>query len=176
MDKERQCMGLGLIHHQSNMQMKDRFPTWGKEEGWGEIGPLPCFLILFQRCSALGWEWWKLDRMKSNGSSLYVSSWLFVDPAADYIVSMMLEEQGCGRAGSVCSELYFRAACLQAQHWTLCVCGKRLVAHSRRRGSHLFPKSLQRAFYEYHYEGESDIGKAHWTLCGRPEYHSWVCQ
>lgn len=40
-------------------------------------------------------------RTKRAGSSLYVSSWRFVDPPADHIVSTMLEEQGCGRARSV---------------------------------------------------------------------------
>lgn len=33
-------------------------------------------------------------RVKNNGPNLYVSSWHFVDPAADCIVSTMLEERG----------------------------------------------------------------------------------
>lgn len=68
-------------------------------------------------------------RMKNNGPNLYVSSWHFVDPAADCIVFNNARGAGCGKAGSGMEWAIFQSSL--SPGLALSTVGKRLVAHGR---------------------------------------------
>lgn len=55
--KEVQGRELWTVHHHPSVQMEENLPTCQKKEVGGELGPLPCFLALFQHCPALEGGW-----------------------------------------------------------------------------------------------------------------------